>query len=70
MQQENKRFKGGAGYATNSESKNQLTKLGAAGSKIAREEDMGLLAANVKDKVFNLANGQEVKSQEVEMETS
>ncbi|CAI9628795.1 unnamed protein product [Alternaria burnsii] len=73
MQQENnssKRFKGGAGYATNNESKNQLTKLGAAGSKIAREEDMGLLAANVKDKVFNLTNGQEVKSQEVEMETS
>jgi hypothetical protein len=31
---------------------------------------MGRLAANVKDKVFNLANGQEVKSQEVEMETS
>jgi COP9 signalosome complex subunit 5 len=34
--------------------KDQLAKLGAAGSKIAREEDMGLLAAKVKDQVFNL----------------
>jgi COP9 signalosome complex subunit 5 len=48
--------------------KDQLAKLGMAGSKIAREEDMGLLAAKVKDKVFNLPGGeQEVQSQEVEM---
>lgn len=73
MQQENangKRFKGGQGYATGNENKNQLTKLGAAGSKIAREEDMGLLAAQVKEKVFNLHSPVEVKSQGDEMETS
>ncbi|CAA9961555.1 COP9 signalosome catalytic subunit rri1 [Pyrenophora teres f. teres] len=79
MQQENnnsKRFKGGPGYASGNDTKNQLTKLGAAGSKIAREEDMGLLAAKVKDTIFNLANGngngngEQVKSPEVEMETS
>jgi COP9 signalosome complex subunit 5 len=79
MQQENsnaRRFKGGPGYATGSEAKNQITKLGAAGSKIAREEDMGLLAAQVKDKVFNLGGEetkgqvpQEVHSREIEMET-
>lgn len=66
-----KRFKGGPGYATGVSDKNQLAKLGAAGSKIAREEDMGLLAAKVKDQVFNL-NGpvQEApESQEVEMKS-
>jgi COP9 signalosome complex subunit 5 len=46
----------------------QLSKLGAAGSKIAREEDMGLLAARVKDQVFNLKEG-EAESREVEMKT-
>jgi COP9 signalosome complex subunit 5 len=74
MQQENnngKRFKG-PGYATGGEAKNQITKLGAAGSKIAREEDMGLLAAKVKNKVFNLGGEEpkrsnEVQSQEIEM---
>jgi COP9 signalosome complex subunit 5 len=51
--------------------KDQLAKLGAAGSKIAREEDMGLLAAKVKDQVFNLQGrgAQETESQEVEMKT-
>ncbi|KAJ4376305.1 COP9 signalosome catalytic subunit rri1 [Neocucurbitaria cava] len=65
-----KRFKGGPGYATGNENK-QLAKLGAAGSKIAREEDMGLLAANVKDQVFNLngARGETTESQEVEMKS-
>jgi COP9 signalosome complex subunit 5 len=79
MQQENsngKRFKGGLGGGPGGEAKNQITKLGAAGSKIAREEDMGLLAAKVKDKVFNLGGEDaevkrptEVQSQEIEMET-
>jgi COP9 signalosome complex subunit 5 len=71
MQQEtasNKRYKGmqtGGGSE-----KNQLAKLGAAGSKIAREEDMGLLAAKVKDQVFNLKGGaEETVSHEVEMKT-
>jgi COP9 signalosome complex subunit 5 len=36
------------------EGKGQLGKLGAAGSKIAREEDMGLLSAKVKERVFGL----------------
>ncbi|KAH7402960.1 JAB1/Mov34/MPN/PAD-1 ubiquitin protease-domain-containing protein [Pyrenochaeta sp. MPI-SDFR-AT-0127] len=66
-----KRFKGGPGYATGGDNKGQLAKLGAAGSKIAREEDMGLLAAKVKDKVFNLnAVGKEsTESREVEMKS-
>ncbi|KAF1849548.1 Mov34-domain-containing protein [Cucurbitaria berberidis CBS 394.84] len=66
-----KRFKSGPGHATRFEVKGQLAKLGAAGSKIAREEDMGLLAAQVKDKVFNLNGDDQVttESQEVEMKT-
>jgi COP9 signalosome complex subunit 5 len=39
--------------------KDQLSKLGAAGSKIAREEEMGLLAAKVKEQVFNLKEGED-----------
>lgn len=74
MQQEthnSSRFKGGQGYGSGGEGKNQLAKLGAAGSKIAREEDMGLLAAKVKEKVFSLPSEGEVKSPDVvEMETS
>jgi COP9 signalosome complex subunit 5 len=72
MQQESghgRRFKGGpsGGFGADS-SKDQLAKLGAAGSKIAREEDMGLLAAKVKDQVFNLkSGGSEEESHEVEM---
>lgn len=61
-----KRFKGGPGYAAGGAEKNQLVKLGAAGGKIAREEDMGLLAAQVKDKVFNLKAEESV---EVEMKS-
>lgn len=48
--------------------KNQLGKLGAAGSKIAREEDMGLLAARVKDQVFGFKM-EEAQSREVEMKS-
>ncbi|KAF2821951.1 Mov34-domain-containing protein [Ophiobolus disseminans] len=70
IQQENtssKRFK--TMQAPGTSEKDQLGKLGHAGSKIAREEDMGLLAAKVKDQVFNLKGGaQEPVSQEVEME--
>ncbi|KAF2269782.1 Mov34-domain-containing protein [Lojkania enalia] len=44
--------------------KSQLQKLGAAGGKISREEEMGLLAAKVKEQVFNFS---EDKIQEVEM---
>ncbi|KAJ4404620.1 COP9 signalosome catalytic subunit rri1 [Didymella pomorum] len=62
------------------EKKDPLPKLGKAGSKIAREEEMGLLAARVKDQVFNFngsekaaveqsAKSQEVQSQEVEMKS-
>ncbi|KAF2127024.1 Mov34-domain-containing protein [Dothidotthia symphoricarpi CBS 119687] len=49
--------------------KGQLAKLGAAGSKIAREEDIGLLAAKVKDKVFGMNGAGQVESQEVEMKS-
>ena len=54
-------FKGGAGHAPFSAGaggvdggkKDALPKLGRAGSKIAREEEMGLLAARVKEQVFS-----------------
>ena len=57
-----KRYK--SSFVSSNEQKGQLSNLGAAGSKIAREEDMGLLAAKVKDKVFNL-NGGESMDQEM-----
>lgn len=53
--------------------KDALGKLGKAGSKIAREEEMGLLAARVKAEVFGFKQGEEgnkdaeVESREVEM---
>jgi COP9 signalosome complex subunit 5 len=60
-----KRFKG-----TGGESKGQLAKLGMAGGKIAREEEMGLLAGVVKEKVFNLGGqGVEGQGKEVEMKS-
>ncbi|KAL6711443.1 COP9 signalosome catalytic subunit rri1 [Coniothyrium glycines] len=67
----NKRFKGGPGYATGGDNKNQIAKLGAAGSKIAREEDMGLLAAKVKEQVFNFGGigEQGLEGVEVEMKS-
>jgi COP9 signalosome complex subunit 5 len=71
LQQENtnmKRFKGGLG----GEAKGQLSKLGAAGAKISREEEMGLLAGQVKEKVFFNLNGEkgtETDGQEVEMKS-
>ncbi|KAF2710165.1 COP9 signalosome complex subunit 5 [Pleomassaria siparia CBS 279.74] len=76
MQQENtnlRRYKGSS-FGSTDKSKGQLEKLGAAGSKISREEEMGLLAAKVKEKVFNLngENGQAVERdqvQEVEMKS-
>ncbi|KAF1349338.1 Mov34-domain-containing protein [Lizonia empirigonia] len=74
MQQEsgNKRFKGtsAAGFLGEAH-KDPLLKLGAAGSKIAREEEMGLLAAKVKDQVFNFkgAGQSAAESHEVEMES-
>jgi COP9 signalosome complex subunit 5 len=37
----------------------QLEKLAGAATKIHREEEMGLLAAKVKEKVFNLQDGEE-----------
>jgi COP9 signalosome complex subunit 5 len=64
-------FKGGPSGFGGESSKGQLAKLGAAGSKIAREEEMGLLAAKVKDQVFsfNSAGSQAGESQEVEMKS-
>ncbi|KAF2122974.1 COP9 signalosome complex subunit 5 [Lophiotrema nucula] len=66
MKQEERNLKGwkaGSGVEGRGQ---QLQKLGAAGSKISREEEMGLLAAQVKEKVFNLGNGE---TTEVEMKS-
>lgn len=65
----NKRNRGGGGFGPSGlgSDKGQLGKLGAAGNKIAREEEMGLLAAKVKDKVFGVNGGE---SGEVEMGTN
>ena len=52
------------------DSKGQLAKLGAAGGKIAREEDMGLLSAKVKEKVFGVGGVEDAPGgQEVEMKS-
>ncbi|KAL1601263.1 COP9 signalosome catalytic subunit rri1 [Nothophoma quercina] len=74
MQQEagSKRFKGAPTPFSGDSRKDPLPKLGAAGSKIAREEEMGLLAAKVKDQVFNFKTGGQAaatESQEVEMKS-
>jgi COP9 signalosome complex subunit 5 len=74
LQQENEALKharsGGYGGPV-PERKSQLGKLGAAGSKISREEDMGLLAAKVKEKVFKMAGegGAVAETREVEMKS-
>lgn len=48
----------------------QLGKLGGASGKISREEEMGLLAAKVKEKVFDLRDDASApESREVEMKT-
>lgn len=61
-------FKGSAGHAAFSAGvgggegkKDALPKLGRAGSKIAREEEMGLLAARVKEQVFSFGAGEVVE---------
>ncbi|KAF1962344.1 Mov34-domain-containing protein [Byssothecium circinans] len=56
--------------AWGAETKGQLAKLGGAGSKIAREEEMGLLSAKVKEQVFGLANAEAAQGgNEVEMKS-
>ncbi|KAH6625230.1 JAB1/Mov34/MPN/PAD-1 ubiquitin protease-domain-containing protein [Boeremia exigua] len=73
MQQEagNKRFKGAPAPFSSEHKKDPLPRLGAAASKIAREEEMGLLAAKVKDQVFNFNSAAQPPpdSQEVEMKS-
>jgi COP9 signalosome complex subunit 5 len=70
-----KGFKGAPMMGMGEGKKDALPKLGKAGSKIAREEEMGLLAARVKDQVFNFNGGgesavqQPPESQEVEMKS-
>jgi len=68
------RFKGSSQlYAPSSggADNNQVGKLGAAGSKIAREETMGLLAAQVKDRVFRLGGADDGdEGHEVEMKSA
>lgn len=70
IQQESgsKRFKNGPAAFGGEARKDPLTRLGKAGSKIAREEEMGLLAARVKEGVFGFG-GEEAGSQEVEMKS-
>ena len=51
------------------DSKGQLGKLGAASGKISREEEMGLLSAKVKEKVFDLRAENGAGGQEVEMKS-
>lgn len=73
LQQENtnlKRYQKGSllGDGNNS---GQLAKLGGASGKISREEEMGLLAAKVKEKVFDLRAEESATppSREVEMKS-
>ncbi|KAF2180890.1 Mov34-domain-containing protein [Zopfia rhizophila CBS 207.26] len=66
MKQEEKNLKGFKGaFGGVGEKRTQLEKLGAAGGKICREEEMGLLAAKVKEKVFNLNVGVEQGPEEM-----
>lgn len=57
VQQENTTTKRKGGFGA--DTKGQLAKLGAAGGKIAREEEMGLLSAKVKERVFGVGVGGE-----------
>ncbi|KAF2000935.1 Mov34-domain-containing protein [Amniculicola lignicola CBS 123094] len=65
VKQEERDLKGWKGGMTGK--KGQLEKLGSAGQKISREEEMGLLAAKVKEKVFALGVEEEAAVKEVEM---
>lgn len=67
MTQENANMKRKGAFGA--EGKGQLGKLGAAGSKIAREEDMGLLSAKVKEQVFGLSTADAPEGKEVEMKS-
>ncbi|KAF2733949.1 Mov34-domain-containing protein [Polyplosphaeria fusca] len=65
VKQEEKAMKSWKGIG--GEGKGQLQKLGAAGAKISREEEMGLLSAKVKERVFGLEA--EDGGKEVEMKS-
>ncbi|KAF1969075.1 Mov34-domain-containing protein [Bimuria novae-zelandiae CBS 107.79] len=71
LQQENTSIKRKGNFGP--DSKAQISKLGAAGGKIAREEEMGLLSAKVKEKVFGVGVVEVVEDvpagQEVEMKS-
>lgn len=71
LQQENATLKRFSKTSILNEKKtSQLEKLGGAGGKISREEEMGLLAAKVKEKVFDLRSDANIpESREVEMKT-
>jgi COP9 signalosome complex subunit 5 len=69
LQQANVTLKRGFKAAPGSEGKSHLSELGAASGKISREEEMGLLAAQVKEKVFNMPEQSEEQSKEVEMKS-
>ncbi|KAF2748834.1 Mov34-domain-containing protein [Sporormia fimetaria CBS 119925] len=61
--------KGGMESGKGNRRREQLSKLGAAGEKISREEEMGLLAAKVKETVFNLKGEEGAEMREVEMQS-
>jgi COP9 signalosome complex subunit 5 len=68
MQQENTSMKRKGNFG--SDSKGQLAKLGAASGKIAREEEMGLLSAKVKETVFGVSGAEDAPGgAEVEMKS-
>jgi len=69
MNQENSSIKRKGNFG-GSDSKGQLSKLGNAGGKIAREEEMGLLSAKVKERVFGIGDvGEQPEGKEVEMKS-
>lgn len=69
LQQANATVKRGFKATTGGEGKSHLLELGAASGKISREEEMGLLAAQVKDKVFNMPEQSQEQTKEVEMKS-
>lgn len=71
VQQETASVKRKGAFGGGPNEKGQLSSLGLAGGKIAREEEMGLLSAKVKEKVFGVGVGGEEApgGNEVEMKS-
>jgi COP9 signalosome complex subunit 5 len=69
VQQETASVKRKGAFGGGPEAKGQLSNLGLAGGKIAREEEMGLLSAKVKEKVFGVGAEETSEGNEVEMKS-